>query len=212
MLRRAPAPPRARLRVQKQLRVLLPLLRAQQRRCCRFLLVPFLSFGFSSAPSLSRFRWWRRPGEKGARAARVPRLRRWRLYRGAAMAWWGTDADGRPWAFGAVRGRVAASQRGTREARVRRARGRAVKGRARRSPQFVAERRRDGEARRRRAEQAEAASGGWGKSNRGAWQVGPACHRLNERVSGGGDGLVLLGRRMSSRPGPCCLVNWPSAN
>ena len=131
---------------------------------------------------------------------------------GAAMAWWGTDADGRPWAFGAVRGRVAASQRGKREARVRRARGRAVKGRARRSPQFVAERRRDGEARRRRAEQAEAASGGWGKSNRGAWQVGPACHRLNERVSGGGDGLVLLGRRMSSRPGPCCLVNWPSAN
>ena len=194
MLRRAPAPPRARLRVQQQLRVLLPLLRAQQRRCCRFLLVPFLSFGFSSAPSRSRFRWWRRPGEKGARAARVPRLRRWRLYRGA------------------VRGRVAASQRGTREARVRRARGRAVKGRARRSPQFVAERRRDGEARRRRAEQAEAASGGWGKSNRGAWQVGPACHRLNERVSGGGDGLVLLGRRMSSRPGPCCLVNWPSAN
>ena len=122
LLRRAPAPPRARLRVQQQLRVLLPLLRAQQRRCCRFLLVPFLSFGFSSAPSLSRFRWWRRPGEKGARAARVPRLRRWRLYRGAAMAWWGTDADGRPWAFGAVRGRVAASQRGTREARVRRAR------------------------------------------------------------------------------------------
>ena len=55
-------------------------------------------------------------------------------------------------------------------------------------------------------------AGGWGKSNRGAWQVGPACHRLNERVSGGGDGLVLLGRRMSSRPGPCCLVNWPSAN
>ena len=48
--------------------------------------------------------------------------------------------------------------------------------------------------------------------NRGAWHVGPACHRLKERVSGGGDGLVLLGRRMSSRPRPCCLVNWPSAN
>ena len=59
------------------------------------------------------------------------------------MAWWGTDADGRLWVFGAVRGREAASQRGTREARVRCARGRAVKGRARRSPQFVAERRRE---------------------------------------------------------------------